>query len=98
MLSDQGHYDSPREWELGGVVAPTDAIKAVYVPPPATLRKGDHGTQVQTLQGRLNAHGAALRVDGNFGEATRTGVVNFQAANHLVVDGIVGAMVWHALA
>lgn len=86
-------YDFEGDWKLDGMAAPaTD-----YVPPLPTLRKGDKGTNVQTLQGRLNANGATLKVDGDFGNATKTAVEKFQAAKKLVADGIAGPMTWAAL-
>lgn len=98
IMSDKAHYDATREWDLGGTMVPTEAAVAAYIPPPATLRKGDTGPQVQTLQGRLNAHGAALKVDGDFGQITQDALKKFQSDNHLTADGIAGPQVWHALA
>lgn len=89
--------DNTTAWDVG-MSDPAPTVVAAYVPPPATLRKGDHGPQVQTLQGRLNAHGAALRVDGDFGAVTFDALMKFQTASHLVADGVCGAASWHALA
>ena len=36
-------------------------------------------------------------IDGDFGTATQKAVKDFQKANKLVVDGVVGAMTWAAL-
>jgi len=78
---------------------PTPAIEITPTPtaPPAvtyhTLRKGDQGPDVVTLQealaelGYLN--GAA---DGNFGTGTQTAVKKFQEDNGLDSDGIAGKM------
>ena len=63
-----------------------------------TLRKGDQGPDVISLQkalaelGYLN--GAA---DGIFGTGTMTDVKNFQTANGLAADGIAGSMTQDAL-
>ncbi len=63
-----------------------------------TLRKGDQGPDVISLQkalaelGYLN--GAA---DGIFGTGTMTAVKNFQTANGLAADGIAGSMTQDAL-
>lgn len=56
-----------------------------------TLRKGDKGDNVKTLQKKLKTleflQGA---VDGIFGPKTEEAVKKFQKKNNLVVDGIVG--------
>lgn len=63
-----------------------------------TLRKGDKGSEVKTLQTMLNAiDNAGLDVDGIFGSGTEKAVKNFQKANGLTVDGIVGSKTWAAL-
>src|SRR4028119_1569015 len=62
-----------------------------------TLRQGDSGAAVSELQQLLNAKGINITVDGVFGNATRTAVVQFQQQNGLVVDGIVGTQTWQAL-
>lgn len=72
-------------------------------PPPIpeirpTLRQGDRGESVRELQTMLNALGFSVgAVDGVFGNATYLAVRNFQAANGLTVDGIVGPSTWTAL-
>ena len=45
----------------------------------------------------LNFSGANLTVDGNFGPATRNAVINYQRANSLSPDGIVGKNTWQTL-
>ncbi len=55
-----------------------------------TLELGAQGEDVTELQRRLNAAGATLEVDGDFGPITDQAVRDFQAANQLEVDGIVG--------
>jgi Putative peptidoglycan binding domain/Glycosyl hydrolases family 25 len=61
------------------------------------LQEADTGAAVKTLQTRLNAWGAALAVDGDFGPLTLAAVKAFQTAHHLAVDGIVGPITWAAL-
>ena len=46
----------------------------------AILRYGDHGEAVKGLQRDLDKVGALLRVDGDFGPATRTAGVEARAA------------------
>jgi GH25 family lysozyme M1 (1,4-beta-N-acetylmuramidase) len=72
-----------------------------YTPPPTvswpTVQQGATGERVKTVQYLLNAHGASLTVDGDFGPGTDTAVRNFQSAHGLTVDGIVGTNTWQAL-
>jgi hypothetical protein len=57
-----------------------------------SLRQGDHGSAVVTLQKGLAALGfAAGRPDGVFGPVTRAAVVDFQTSNSLTPDGVVGS-------
>ncbi|WP_420718456.1 GH25 family lysozyme [Streptomyces sp. H51] len=62
-----------------------------------TVKKGASGQTVKTIQYLLNAHGAALTVDGAFGTNTYNAVVAFQSANGLDADGVVGPLTWAAL-
>jgi lysozyme len=62
------------------------------------LREGASGSAVLTLQDELDLAGYATTTDGVFGPATLAAVRAFQAANGLVVDGIVGPLTWSALA
>ncbi len=55
------------------------------------LRKGIDGQAVKTLQEKLNANGATLKVDGDFGSGTEGAVRAYQQANGLQVTGIVDA-------
>ena len=57
---------------------------------PTVLDFGDRGNEVKTLQQRLNKLGFQLDDDGIFGVATRAAVIDFQSANSLEPDGIVG--------
>lgn len=63
-----------------------------------TLRKGNTGAEVKTLQRLLNSLGYDCgSVDGDFGSNTDKAVKAFQKAKKLTVDGIVGAKTWAAL-
>jgi peptidoglycan hydrolase-like protein with peptidoglycan-binding domain len=62
-----------------------------------TTRQGSSGSAVMALQRQLNAHGASLGVDGQFGPATETAVKNYQSSRNLSVDGIAGPQTWSSL-
>ncbi|MBQ2711657.1 MAG: peptidoglycan-binding protein [Clostridia bacterium] len=62
-----------------------------------TLRSGSRSNFVYLLQFMLNQQGYNLVVDGIFGTATAQAVGNFQRANGLVADGIVGRNTWRTL-
>jgi hypothetical protein len=57
-----------------------------------TLRRGDRGDPVRTVQEKVGAR----VVDGIFGPMTEATVRRFQAAAGLVPDGIVGPRTWAA--
>ena len=57
-----------------------------------TLKLGSRGTDVITLQKKLNLH-----QDGIFGSLTEEAVKEFQKSNGLTVDGIVGTKTWAKL-
>lgn len=64
----------------------------------AVLKIGSSGTQVRTLQTKLNNWGYdAGTVDGIFGSKTQAAVKRFQQKNGLVADGIVGSRTAAAL-
>lgn len=64
----------------------------------AVLKVGSSGSQVKTLQTKLNNWGYdAGTADGIFGSKTQAAVKRFQQKNGLVVDGIVGAKTAAAL-
>ncbi|WP_435749168.1 peptidoglycan-binding domain-containing protein [Microbacterium sp. PMB16] len=56
-----------------------------------TLRSGNRSGAVSTLQNSLNScHGKSITVDGDFGPATRTALIQVQASLGLTADGIYG--------
>lgn len=57
-----------------------------------TLKRGDKGSEVRTLQGYLN-----LIQDGVFGALTEEAVKMFQNVHYLTDDGIVGPKTWAVL-
>ena len=62
-----------------------------------TLRRGDTGADVETLQQKLVDLGWQLDVDGDFGPATQDAVEEFQSSAGLTMDGVVGPQTWAAL-
>lgn len=88
----------------GGIPAPTPAPVPAPAPAPAPKppapsypRQGSKGAEVTWIQGRLNAHGIACGVDGDFGPRTHEAVVLFQRRRGLAADGIVGPVTRAAL-
>jgi hypothetical protein len=73
-----------RRWAGTGVFGPGAPA------PTPILTIGDRGPDVVAVQVRLNRDGATLRTDGIFGPGTRAAVAAFQAAHHLLPDGVVG--------
>lgn len=69
--------------------APADPIEE----PPAYLEKGAKGVEVTKLQNFLNAWGAKLVADGDFGPATEAAVIEFQL-RHSDPLGKVGDKTW----
>ena len=85
-------------------VTPTPMIVVTPTPAPVaaktyvTLRKGDEGPDVVTLQQALAELGYLTgAADGNFGTGTQTAVKKFQQDNDLDADGIAGKMTQEAL-
>lgn len=61
------------------------------------MRTGSSGDYVRSLQSYLNALGAKLTVDGQFGTATNRATQQFQAKAGLPIDGVVGSATWAKL-
>ena len=72
----------------------TDISSTGYV----TLKEGDEGNGVKTLQSRLKDLGYYTgSVDGKFGQGTTAAVMAFQLTNNLTVDGKAGPATQRAL-
>lgn len=56
-----------------------------------------HWERIGPLQELLNAHGAKIKVDGNFGDQTEAAIKKFQRAHRLKADGVVGPETWPKL-
>ena len=60
--------------------------------PDPVLRTGSRGQEVKDLQSRLYQLGYYTdEIDGQFGGATKSAVIDFQKANGLEADGMVGS-------
>ena len=77
--------DLIRKWHAAGTFGAAAPV------PEALMMIGDRGPDVLALQRRLNALGARLEEDGEFGTGTRAAVMAFQGSNGLRPDGVVGA-------
>ena len=76
------------------VISPSQSDLAKY----PTLKYGDTGSYVITLQTRLKALNYFTgSIGGNFGTLTQKAVSAFQSANGLTADGVVGQSTWSAL-
>jgi peptidoglycan hydrolase-like protein with peptidoglycan-binding domain len=64
---------------------------------PTDIVSGESDGCVTELQTLLNAHGASIAVDGQFGPGTLSAVKAFQSRHGLSADGIVGPMTKSAL-
>ena len=62
-----------------------------------SFQLGDQGTDVAEIQGQLSSFGYDVVADGDFGPATAEAVKDFQAAQGLAVDGMVGPSTYEAL-
>ncbi|WP_055588795.1 C40 family peptidase [Streptacidiphilus griseoplanus] len=77
----------------------TTSASAATVPPrinllssdcPSTVKQGQLSGCVTELQTLLDAGGAALDIDGDFGPATNAAVLAYQSSKGLTADGLVG--------
>ena len=60
--------------------------------PDPVLRTGSRGDEVKLLQEKLKSLGYYTdEIDGQFGGATKNAVIEFQQANGLEADGMVGS-------
>ncbi|SEB76418.1 Peptidoglycan-binding (PGRP) domain of peptidoglycan hydrolases-containing protein [Streptomyces misionensis] len=97
---------------LAAGVTAAGATAAAAIPAPAavqagtaatvqvswpTVKSGQRGVDVATVQLLLTARGYKVTADGIFGSGTAAKVKAFQKAKHLTADGIVGANTWNKL-
>jgi hypothetical protein len=89
--------------EIQSIQPPAQQPPANEPPPQAvipdwpTLRKGDSGIEVTTLQYLLSHYGYPVTSDGVFGYKTADAVAKFQSDKGLTADSIVGGKTWAKL-
>ncbi len=93
--------------EVDGIVGKNtwDVLNSVFVKPVAVypgylIKKGQQGENVRKVQARLIEKGYSCGncgADSIFGRGTYNAVVDFQKANGLSADGIVGPLTWAKL-
>jgi peptidoglycan hydrolase-like protein with peptidoglycan-binding domain len=70
----------------------------VNVSAASILKVGSRGSEVITLQTKLNQLGYnAGQADGVFGQTTKNAVISLQKAKKITADGIVGSATWKVL-
>ncbi|MCX4774996.1 MULTISPECIES: peptidoglycan-binding protein [unclassified Streptomyces] len=74
-------------------MAPAAAAQASW----PTVKSGQRGVDVTTVQLLLTARGHATKADGVFGPGTVAKVKAFQKAQRLTADGVVGPSTWSRL-
>jgi len=104
-------WDSDTDWSTGvksnvsvanGSVSlalnATTSTNPYTCPSMPVLQTGSKGDCVKRIQWYLNSFiNAKLKIDGSFGTNTRYAVRNYQKANGLAVDGVVGPSTWASL-
>ncbi len=84
----------------------SENVQAAVSPsyPGTALRAGSSGSEVARVQTYLNALRGAqfptliqLNVDGRYGSATASAVMQYQALTGLTMDGVVGRATWDSL-
>ncbi|HEX7065399.1 MAG TPA: peptidoglycan-binding protein [Bacillales bacterium] len=96
-------YQRASGLDVDGIAGPRTlsslfSVQGNYVMPQKPLYYGDQGQAVRTAQKKLKSLGYYhYKVDGSFGPITRDAVRHFQAANDLLIDGIIGPHTRRAL-
>ena len=87
--------DSAKEYTVTATAtatATTTATTVTATKPSRTLRSGDTGDDVKSVQTRLKELGYySGSVDGKYGSGTVSAVVSFQSSNGLTMDGVAGS-------
>ena len=87
-----------RDFQTSVDLTATGVVNALTWPHlVVTVRQGDNGEAVSAAQRQLAKHGYPLTIDGAFGTLTADAAREFQRAQGLTVDGIVGQQTWRTL-
>lgn len=102
MYSRMGDLAEKVTAALGGTATPDASVTpdTPATPDTSTLKKGDSGEAVKTVQTMLIACGydcGSTGADGKFGDKTLTALKAFQKASGLTVDGLYGSATKAAL-
>lgn len=65
--------------------------------PGISMRMGDHGACVKSVQTALKEAVPSLVADGHFGAKTRAAVMTYQGIMGLTMDGVVGEDTWKCM-
>ena len=80
---------------LMGEMGSASTVTTPEIPP--TIRRSSRGQHVMTAQRRMQARGYDVAPDGIFGPQTEAATRQFQRANGLTADGIIGPKSWAVL-
>ena len=83
------------QWDYIGELKEVEYTMSEYVYP--TIRQGNIGSEVKTLQNCLQRLGYIVASDGIFGAVTEKAVRKYQERKGLSVDGICGMKTWKAI-
>ncbi len=82
-------------WKVEDDISEKDTAERTW--PPRTIQKGLNWPETYLLQSALNCHNFSVVINGIFDERTENKVKDYQVANKLTADGIVGPMTWRSL-
>ena len=85
-----------RKWNLDKYDSNNPVTDTIKDPKPV-LKLGSKGDWVTIAQGRLVVNGYPVAVDGIYGPKTMEAVKQYQKANGLLSDGVVGPATWGKL-
>lgn len=99
-IRTQKYYNSPWDCVLRYIPngqAPVGKPVTNSVRDMPALKRGSEGRSVKVLQILLNASGALLDTDGDFGAQTQAAVKAYQGGTGLEADGVCGPLTWGKL-